>query len=244
MQNLRNEWMKLIRKRSTIAFFIISALFPLLVGPSVNILQNRIGFTLFDGESFSLIILSLAVTIYLPLLLAQVVSDLFPGETEKNVLAFILVRPISRLKIFNSKILCIALYLMTLLFIIYISSILTGAIWLQNFTFNGMLMGGTAYLLSWFPLMSICMLLVFFVQWFGSSSRALTFSIILYFVMVVLTFILPQIGQWLPTFDSTWYQRWIHNGISMVVMGRAVFLLSWSSLLFTLGYYRFKKKEY
>ena len=45
MQNLRNEWMKLIRKRSTIVFFIISALFPLLVGPIVNILQNRIGFT-------------------------------------------------------------------------------------------------------------------------------------------------------------------------------------------------------
>ena len=107
-----------------------------------------------------------------------------------------------------------------------------------------MLMGGTAYLLSWFPLMAIGLLLVLFVQWFGSSSRALTFSIILYFMMVVLTFILPQIGQWLPTYDSTWYQRWIHNGISMVVMGRAVYLLSWCSLFFTLGYYRFKKKEF
>ncbi|RDW22313.1 hypothetical protein CWR48_00990 [Oceanobacillus arenosus] len=244
MQNLSNEWMKLIRKRSTIAFFIISAFFPILVGPSVNILQNRIGFTLFDGESFSLIILSLAVIIYLPLLLAQAVSDLFPGELEKNVLAFILVRPISRLKIFNSKILCIALYLMTLLLIIYISSNLTGAIWLQNFTFKGMLMGGFAYLLSWFPLMAITLFLVFFVQWFGSSSRALTFSIILYFMMVVLPFIFPKVGLWLPTYDITWYQRWINNGLSMVVMGRAVYLLSWCSLFFTLGYYQFKKKEY
>src|SRR4051794_215958 len=127
MQNLSNEWMKLIHKRSTVVLFILSALFPILVGPAINILQNRIGFMLFDGESFSLIILSLAVTIYLPLLLAQSVSDLFPGEQEKNVLSFTLVRPITRLKLFASKNLCIAIYLMTQLLIIYISSILTGA---------------------------------------------------------------------------------------------------------------------
>ena len=244
MQNLSNEWMKLIHKRSTVVLFILSALFPILVGPAINILQNRIGFTLFDGESFSLIILSLAVTIYLPLLLAQSVSDLFPGEQEKNVLSFTLVRPITRLKLFASKNLCIAIYLMTQLLIIYISSILTGAIWLQNFTFKGMLMGGSAYILSWFPLMAIGLLLVFFVQWFGSSSRALTFSIIFYFIMVVLTFLIPSVAHWLPTYDSTWYQRWMNNGINIVVMGRAVYLLSWCSLFFTLGYYRFNKKEF
>ena len=133
---------------------------------------------------------------------------------------------------------------MTQLLIIYISSILTGAIWLQNFTFQGMLMGGSAYILSWFPLMAIGLLLVFFVQWFGSSSRALTFSIIFYFIMVVLTFLIPSVAHWLPTYDSTWYQRWMNNGINIVVMGRAVYLLSWCSLFFTLGYYRFNKKEF
>jgi ABC-2 type transport system permease protein len=244
MQNVRNEWMKLIRKRSTMVFLILSALFPLLIGLAMNILQNRLHFTAFDGESFPLMILSLAVTIYLPLLLALTVSDTFPGEQEKKALSFILVRPISRFKLFTSKILCTAIYLLTLLVILCISSIVTGAIWLENFTVHGLVMGVSAYILSWFPLMALSLLLVFFVQWLGSSSRAITFSIILYLIMVVLTFLFPVIAAWLPTYDSNWYQRWMNNGISGVVMGRTVYLLSWCSLFFTLGYYKFTRKEF
>lgn len=244
MQNLSNEWMKLIHRRSTVVFLVLSALFPILVGPAINILQNRFGFTALDGENFSLTILSLSVTIYLPLLLALSVSDLFPGEQEKNNLSFTLVRPISRYKFFSSKILCLAIYLLTLLLIIYISSILTGAIWLGHLTFNGVLIGISAYILSWLPLMAICLLLAFFVQWFGSSSRALTFSIILYLIMVVLKFLIPTVAHLLPIYDINWYQRWMNNGINLVVMGRAVFLFSWCSLFFTLGYYKFNKKEF
>ena len=62
--------------------------------------------------------------------------------------------------------------------------------------------------------------------------------------MVVLTFLIPTVAHWLPTYDSNWYQRWMNNGINIVVMGRAVYLLSWCSLFFTLGYYKFNKKEF
>lgn len=244
MQNLINEWSKLIRKRSTIILFCLSALFPILAGPSIQMVQNRFGFTAFDGESFSLVILSLAVSFYLPLLMALVVSDMFSGEQEHKTLFFLLVRPVSRFKIFTSKIICTGIYMLVLLLIICLSALLTGAIWLENFTFHGLLLGISAYLLSWFPVMAVSLLMAFFVQWVSSGSKALTFSILLYIVMVIVTYLFPAVGQWLPAYDNDWYQRWINNGFSITSMGRMMFLLSFSALFFTLGYYKFSKKEF
>ena len=54
---------------------------------------------------------------------------------------------------------------------------------------------------------------------------------------------ISEIATWLPTYDNNWYQRWMNNGINSVVMGRTVYLLSWCSLFFTLGYYKFKKRN-
>ncbi|WP_312475383.1 ABC transporter permease [Neobacillus sp.] len=244
MPNLQNEWNKLLRKKSSIVLFCLSALFPLLVGPAIQMMQNKFGFTAFDGESFPLVILSLAVSFYLPLLLALCVSDMFAGEQEQKTLSFLLVRPLSRFKLFTSKIVCTGIYLLTLLMLVCLSSLITGAIWLENFTFSGLLMSFTAFLLSWFPLMAIGILLVFLALWFGSSSKALTFSILLYLVMVVLTYLFPGIAQWLPAYDNDWYQRWINSGFTMVTMGRTIYLVSFSALFFTVGYYKFSRKEF
>ncbi|SMQ86853.1 ABC-2 type transport system permease protein [Bacillus sp. OV166] len=244
MQNLRNELIKLIRKRSTIVLLGLTALIPLLTGPLVQMLQNRFGFTAFDGESFPLAILSLALTFYLPLLLALGISDMFAGEQEQKNLSFLLVRPISRFTIFGSKILCTGIYLFVLLMIICITSLITGAIWLENFTIQGLMLGIAAFILSWFPLMAIGVLFVFLNQWFGSSSKALTFSILLYLVMVVLTYLFPTVAQWLPAYDNNWYQRWMNSGFNLVSMGRSIYLLSWCAMFFTLGFYKFNQKEF
>jgi ABC-2 type transport system permease protein len=244
MLNLKNEWNKLLRKRSTTVLMCLSALFPLLAGPAIQMMQNRFGFTAFDGESFPLVILGLAVSFYLPLLLALGISDMFAGEQEQKTLSFLLVRPLSRFKFFTSKIACTGIYLLLLLMIVCISSLLTGAIWLENFTFYGLLIGISAFLLSWFPLMAIGMLLVFLVLWFGSSSRALTFSILLYLIMVVITYLFPTIAQWIPVYDNDWYQRWMNSGFTIVIMGRTIYLLSFCALFFSLGYYKFSQKEF
>ncbi len=244
MLNLQNEWIKLLRKKSTIVLFCLSALFPLLAGPTIQMMQNKFGFTAFDGESFPLVILGLAVSFYLPLLLALCVSDMFAGEQEQKTLSFLLVRPLSRFKLFTSKIVCTGLYLLTLLLIVCLSSLVAGAIWLDNFTISGVFMGLSSYVLSWFPLMAMGILMVFLAQWVGSSSKALTFSILLYLVMVVLTYLFPAVAQWLPAYDNNWYQRWINNGMNIVTLGRTIYLLSFCALFFTLGYYKFSQKEY
>jgi len=244
MLNLTNEWNKLIRKRSTIVLFCLSAIFPLLVGPAVQTMQNRFGFTAFDGESFPLVILKIAVSFYLPLLLALGISDMFSGEQEQKTISFLLVRPLSRFKLFASKIVCTGIYLLILLFIICVSALFTGAIWLENFTFHGFLLGISSFLLSWFPLMAVSMLLIFLAQWFGSSSKALTFSILLYLVMVVITYLFPNIAQWLPVYDNDWYQRWINSGLNITIIGRTIYLLSFYTLFYTLSYYKFSQKEY
>lgn len=244
MLNLKNEWMKLIRKRSAIVLLAISAALPLIAGPVVNVLQNRFSFTAFDGESFPLVLLSLAVSFYLPLLLALAISDMFAGEQEQKTLSFLLVRPISRQKIFISKLTGTGLYLLALLLILCVSSLLTGAIWLENFTMQGMALAVASFLLSWIPLMALSLLFMFLVQWSGSGSRALTFSILLYLVMMVVNFLFPGLARWLPTYDSDWYQRWLNSGMNTLLMGRTLFLLSWSALFFTLGYYKFSRKEF
>jgi ABC-2 type transport system permease protein len=244
MLNVRNEWMKLIRKRSAIALLVISGLLPLVAGPIINVLQNRFSFTAFDGESFPLVILSLAVSFYLPLLLALAISDVFSGEQEQKTLSFLLVRPISRMKIFKSKTISTGLYLLALLLILCISSLLSGAIWLENFTLHGLFMAVVSFMLSWIPLMSLGLLFMFLVQWIGSSSRALAFSIILYLAMMVVNFLFPGLARWLPTYDSNWYQRWINSGLNTLVMGRFLYLVSWCVLFYSLGYYKFSKKEF
>jgi ABC-2 type transport system permease protein len=244
MLNLRNEWNKLTRKRSTIVLFYLSATFPLLAGPIIQMIQNKFGFTAFDGESFPLVILGLSVTIYLPLLLALGISDMFSGEQEQKTLSFLLVRPLSRMKIFTSKIACTGIYLFCLLMIVCVSSLITGAIWLENFTLHGLILDFSAFLLSWLPLMAVGLMVVYLALWFESSSKAITFSILLYLVMMVICYIIPTFAQWLPIFDNNWYQRWINSGLSIVVLGRTLYLLSFCTLFFTLGYYKFTQKEF
>lgn len=244
MLNVRNEWNKLIRKRSTIVLYFLSAIFPLLAGPIIHMMQNKFGFTAFDGESFPLVILGLAVTIYLPLLLALGISDMFSGEQEQKTLSFLLVRPISRMKIFTSKIACTGIYLFSLLMIVCISSLLSGAIWMENFTLHGTFLSILAFVLSWLPLMAVGIMVVFLVLWFDSSSKAITFSILLYLIMMVISYLFPTLAQWIPTYDSNWYQRWINSGISIVVLGRTLYLLSFCTLFFSLGYYKFTHKEF
>jgi ABC-2 type transport system permease protein len=243
-QNTKNECRKLMSKRSTNVFMVLSVLFPLLTGPSIQTLQSRFGFTAFDGESFSLVILGLAVAVYLPLLLILAVSDMFSGEQEQNMLSFTLVRPISRFKVYSSKTICIGLYLLALLLIICVSSLLTGAFWLSNFTFHGILLGLVAFLVSWVPLMAIGILFIFLAQWIGSSSKAVIFSILIYLILAALTFLSPALARWFPSYDTGWYQRWINMGMGRVLLGRTLYLLSWSALFFTLGYYKFNKKEF
>jgi ABC-2 type transport system permease protein len=243
-QNTKNECRKLMSKRSTIVFMVLSALFPLLAGPSIQSLQNRFGFTAFDGESFSLVILGLAVAVYLPLLIILTVSDMFSGEQEKNTLSFTLVRPISRFKVYSSKIISIGLYLLALLFIICVASLLTGAFWLSNFTFYGILLGLGAFLVSWVPLMALGISFIFLAQWVGSSSKTVIFSILIYLVLVAVNFLSPALAPWFPSYDTGWYERWINVGMSRVLLGRTLYLLSWGALFFTLGYYKFNKKEF
>lgn len=64
----------------------------------------------------------------LPLLIASVAVDTFSCEFGDKTLKIILLRPISRFKVFTSKIICIGTYIIVNLFIVFIVSSILGFI--------------------------------------------------------------------------------------------------------------------
>ena len=78
-------------------------------------------------------ILSLAVTIYLPLLLALALVILFLGNRKKRLCPLSLSVQSQDLSFLLQKFYAGHLFIDPLLLIFYISSIVTGAIWLREF---------------------------------------------------------------------------------------------------------------
>src|ERR1035437_5662875 len=105
--NFINETQKMLLKSKVLACFIISAIIPVGVALLIALLHNKAGVLAVGPAGFPIFILGLFTSTLLPLFIFMWAADIFAGEVGDRSLKVVMVRPISRFKIYLSKIMAL-----------------------------------------------------------------------------------------------------------------------------------------
>ncbi|MCL6573164.1 MAG: ABC transporter permease [Bacillus sp. (in: Bacteria)] len=235
-----NELQKLMAKKVTRLFLVTSALLPFLI----KLLVHKLFITdwmALPAENINFSVLDLFVSIFLPIFCFIAATDLFTGEAERGTL--IQVRPISRIELFLSKTLAICLFLGIQLLTVWLSLMISSALFDQFFSTSMMFTSLGAFLLSLVPLIVLTAMAILLALVVNSSVIAISSMIVLYLVMVFLPYVLPNVLYLLPTSYLDWYMQWLGNMSFRWLIQTVTYLCSTFALFFSTGYYIFNKKE-
>ncbi|MEN6328373.1 MAG: ABC transporter permease subunit, partial [Syntrophomonas sp.] len=173
-------------------------------------------------------------------------SDIFAGEIAERNLKIVLVRPITRFKVFVSKNMAIGCALIITLAIVFlfssICSIFLGAAGREFF--KGLAYAAEAYIVAIVPMISLVAVVSFVAQFFKNSSGALTTSIILYIVLMLLPAVFPQAYTILLTSYTNWHVLWLGSTVSSAKLIYAfLIMLSNCLIFFAAGFYLFDARD-
>jgi ABC-2 type transport system permease protein len=238
--NTFNELEKLILKRGMKIHFVLIALLPLLLILLTEKVQTN-DMLVLPAVSLSYAMLKVFVVVLIPLFSFVAAADLFSGELEKGTLFFI--RPIVRMEIYFSKITALAVLIAVQLLLFYIVTSVSMLIFGKEFQLGdyGRLFFSTA--ISWIPSIAITVLATFLAQLFKSSAATVGVGAFSYIIMFVLPFVLPGSLYVFPTAYLDWYQLWNENVSVQWMLQSSLYLFSFITLFFAIGYYMFKRKE-
>lgn len=242
--NVRNETEKLWTRRRTKGFLLLTLLLPVISAILLAAMQNNTGVIGGLGSSLPMLMLSLFTFALLPLFLFMTAADSFTGEVAARTLKLVLVRPITRAKVFASKVLAVAVCIAVYLGALWIASVLSG--W---FIPGGDVTGGLpdsikAYTASFLPMAAIGLVAVLIAQIFNNSTGAMGLIIFIYAAAKLIPFIFPQASVWSVFSYTDWYVLWVGNGVSLSkLLYSFVLLLAYCIMAYTAGLIIFDRKQ-
>jgi len=241
--NIINEVQKLFFKKKITVFLIITAIICFLSAFFISAIQAKLVFVAIDSVSFPLMILWIFTNIFLPLFIFMTVAELFSGEVGDKSLKLVLIRPISRLKIFISKNIAIAIYIIINLIVVFIVSMLSSILLNGTSSFN-ILNIMFAYFIDIIPAVVLALFASFIAQFFKSSSGAIITCILAFIAIKGLALFVSGLNNIVFTSYLNWYSLWNIGQSSFLVTINTLFMvLAYGMIFFTLGYYFFDKKE-
>ncbi|MCX7923174.1 MAG: ABC transporter permease subunit [Clostridia bacterium] len=243
--NTVNEVQKLFFKKKTIAFLCITAVIPIAAAVLLSIFQSGLGIMPVNSSEYPILVLGLFTNLFLPLFITMAAVDLFSGELGDRTLKTILFRPITRFKVYISKIISIAIYIIVNLAVVFIVSGISGLfVQGKDGLLAGIIRWLTAYSVSFLPMLLIGITAALIAQFFKSSSGALAISILIFIAAKIVSTLFPGISAFLLTTYTDWHMLWIG---SMAVTGKILnifmFIVSYSIIFLTAGFYLFDRRE-
>jgi ABC-2 type transport system permease protein len=249
MEELRaasvNEIERLFKKKRAIVAVIVSIM-AIIIGQLVVIgIRFGIGSRGSDRAEFPLLVLSIFVNTILPLFTALVSIDIFAGEFSQDTMKIAILRPISRLKLFLSKIVAIAFFVFMNLLLVMSLSTLAGMFFNPGtISLMQMLKIVSAYLVSVFPVLSVALMVVVLANLFKNGTTAFFASIILFIVFKVLEILFSSYKIMFITSMLGWYSHWTGSEIAIYILSKEfLIMLACSLMAFSGGFYLFEKKE-
>lgn len=226
---------------------IILALFFIVAGQIfISLVRNNFGVQGVSSNEFPFLILSIIVNTLLPLFVALVTIDSFSGEFSKNTMKIVLTRPVSRLKLFSAKIVSICIFIFSILMLTMIFSIVSGLIFNSNsFNFIGIFEIILSYIVTLFPMIILCLMIVLFTNIVKSEVGVFFLSILVFIALKALGIFFSNYSGILFTSTFGWYNLWIMDTLPVFKIFREfMLLLSYGIILFTAGYFLFDRKDF
>ena len=241
--NIINEVQKLFLKKKVTVFLIITAVICFLSAFFISSIQAKLVFIAVDSLSFPLMALTVFTNIFLPLFIFMTVAELFSGELGDKSLKLVLIRPISRLKIFVSKNVAIAIYIIINLLVVFIVSMLSSLLinGKSSFSISHIMF---AYFIDIVPAVVLALFASFIAQFFKNSSGAIITSILAFIGIKILSLFISGLNNVVFTSYLNWYSIWSVGQFDFLRTINILFMvLSYGVIFFTTGYYFFDKKE-
>lgn len=242
--NIVNELQKLFLKRKILVLLILVAAACFIPAFFITSIQTRLIFISLSSISFPLMVLSVFTNVFLPFFIFMAASELFAGEVGSKSLKLVLLRPISRFKVFASKNIALSIYIIINLLVVFIVSVLSCVVLNQGSALQNISLITFAYFIDVIPAIILAVFSSFLVQFFRSSTSALTACVLLYIVVRILSLFIGGLNNAVFTSYLNWYSIWHFSGAGFLKAINIFFMiLAYGIIFFTLGYYLFDKKE-
>jgi len=245
LANISNEMEKTFHKKKTLALLLVTALIPVGTAILLYLFKSKVGILGLRATDFPILILGLFTTLFLPLFVFMWAADSFAGEAGDRTLKLTFIRPITRIKVFTSKIISIGLAIAIFLVILFILSLVAGLFlgdaktdWWVGF-FNGI----KAYSVAVLPMLALGIAAAFIAQFFKNSSGALTTSIFVYIAAKLLPLLVPQSAKFLLVSYTDWHMLWLGPVPPEKLLYAFLYILSSGIIFFSAGFYLFDTKE-
>lgn len=241
-----NEVQKLYKKKKVLVAVVLSIV--LIIIGQIMVLGIRNGFGLRGVSSmdFPILVLSLVSSTIIPLFTALVAIDSFSGEFSHNTMKITLTRPVTRLKVFASKLAAIMVFVAANLLFVMIFSMIAGVFFNSNsFSLHGVGRIIISYFVTIFPMLILAMFIILLANIFKGGVSTFFASIFIFIIFKVLEIVFSRYSGIFFTSFMNWYALWIMDTFPLMKITRSfMMLLSYGILLFTGGYYLFDKKEF
>lgn len=239
----RNEFEKLLAKKKYYVFFIIEiaiCVLLLLIESAINrVSEGLVNIAIVD---MSLMMLTFFIQVYIPLIIFMASCDSFSTEAQDGTIKAVLMRPISRLKIYLSKITAIMLMALVFLASLFLTTILLEILFSGGVRSFWVSFG--AYLLDIVPLFILLLMAVLINQFTKSSTLAMFVLILVYVLLLIVGIFIPQLSGLLFTGYSQWHNIWIGQTIPFwPLLSKIGLLAGYGTIFMSAGYYLFDRRE-
>ncbi|TYQ14935.1 UNVERIFIED_CONTAM: ABC-2 type transport system permease protein [Acetivibrio alkalicellulosi] len=240
-----NEIDKMYRRKKVVVVVIISFLAIIIGQLFVFGLRSGWGLRTVSGFEFPGMVLSAFIETLLPLFATLIAIDIFSVEFNQNTLKILLVRPVSRLKLFTAKISAIGVFIMGILLLVMMLSILSGLLFNpESFTFLGLYRTVISYLVTFIPVMVFALIVVFLCNFVKSGTTVFFITIIMYIAFRGIGIVFPKYSSLFVTSMFNWYNLWIADKIHFLKLAREfLIMIGCAIMFFTAGFYLFDKKD-
>lgn len=242
MGNTVNELEKLFSKKKNYVFLIIVALICFASAFLMNSIQSKLSFVALGAISFPLLTLSIFTNVLLPLFTITAAAEVFSQEEGNKTLKIVLLRPISRAKVFVSKNIALIIYAAINLAIVFAASMISGLLFNRIQTSESIAKILSAYFIDLVPAVVFILFSALIAQLFKSSSAALSIGIFVFIVLKVLSLVSTIFNNIIFTSYLNWYNIF-HTGNSLRNINNIFMILAYGIVFFIIGFYYFDKKE-
>ncbi|KLU66085.1 ABC-2 family transporter protein [Desulfosporosinus acididurans] len=240
--NVINEVRKLFLKKKTLAYLILMAMMSFLTALFISNIQAKLIFIAVNSISYPIMLLAIFTNSFLPLFVFMAASDLFPGEIADRTLKLVLTMPISRFKIYISKLIAISSYALLNFCVIFFVSLLSALC--LNIKITSITNVALSYLADLVPALILVIFASFIVQFFRSGSTALISSIFIFIAVKTLSLFNTLVNNNLFTTYLNWSSLWLASGTNPFrELNLLLLLLAYGIIFFTAGYYLFDRNE-
>ena len=194
-------------------------------------------------KNFPLTILPIFAQVIIPLIGAMAVCDLFASEYHDMSIKALLIRPITRFKIYTAKV-CASFTMCVIMFAAaFAVSILCNIISVGKT--DGAGYAFFAYLIDLVPVLIIILMSALINQCTKSSTSSMFLCIIVYVVLKAGGIFKPVLDSLLFTGYMQWHRLWL--GIPLppsMLIAKCILLLGYGVTFFCGGYCMFLKREF